>query len=161
MPLADPTEEASLRGRMRVLVLLWVATLFSPIAYATVGLVLSPRLPPQAVPVDLLPTVLGIAAAAAFVGSLVLRYRMTAVLVPRAGPDLPGVVGAYRNALLVAWALAESGAIFGLVLLFLGLGFAVPLGLIVVSGGILLLEGPGSAELENLLDAARRARPGR
>ncbi|MCZ7586833.1 MAG: hypothetical protein M5R36_27765 [Deltaproteobacteria bacterium] len=125
--------------------LIWLAIFASVVIYAVVGLVVP-----------------GMNGAEA--GDGTLRVLMPVFAVMAAGvtvlvmfvmPNILARSGNYRTLCLVRWAMAESIAVFGLVLLFLGAPAAVGLGFCAWAMALLLLIRPTPAGEQEVRGAPR------
>ncbi|HOU90025.1 MAG TPA: hypothetical protein PLU22_03220 [Polyangiaceae bacterium] len=160
--------------------IIWAALLVATLLYLVVALVI--ELPPFEEPVPaFLPLPLALGAVVMLVVGLVLpprlvRPRLLALglpvteLAPDAAlfADRPGrrrrftdpaaarqrAIPAMNVALLLPLALAESIAIFGMLLLLLGFGAALSLPFFLVAWGFMLVRFPTARRLEHVLEAA-------
>jgi hypothetical protein len=159
MPILDPKHEAAINARYPIFLVLWIAFVASPVIFA--ALVWSGVLKVTGTPS--VPAVVGIAlavyAAVILAVSLWLRYGLLPRMALSGGDSVEQVLLRYQNGLVVAFALAESSAIVGIVLMFLGSGPKVYLGFIFASLVVILLEGPRKPEIARLIDEVRRRHP--
>ena len=159
MPILDPKHEAAVNARYPILLVLWAAFVASPVIFA--ALVWSDVLEISETPA--VPAIVSVALAVYAAGilavSLWLRYGMLSRMALGGKGSVGQVLVRYQTGLVLAFALAESSAIVGIVLMFLGSGPRVYLGFILASLVVMLLEAPRRSEIAALLDEMRRRHP--
>lgn len=123
--------------------ILWAALLASIVVYALVAANVRPDAPPEA-DLDVLTAIFAAAAASTLVASALVSRA----LVRQGAP--------YVTYCVLRWALAESVAVFGLVLTFMGASPRVGHAFFAVSALAILLQPPGGRDLERFRELARR-----
>jgi len=159
MPILDPKHEAAVKARYPILLVLWAAFVASPVIFA--ALVWSDVLEISETPAvpAIVSIVLAVYAAVILAVSLWIRYGMLSRMALGGKGSVGQVLVRYQTGLVLAFALAESSAIVGIVLMFLGSGPRVYLGFSLASFVVMLLEVPRRSEIAALLDEMRRRRP--
>ncbi len=158
--MLDTREKEELRKGFRIVMVIWIAMLVSVTAYAAIAHIMvayEMARDSQGVPLGTLKNILYVIALATLLLTPVVRK---AVLKFQGGAygksgmwsseHVGAAMGKYMSALIVALALAESIAIYGLVLFLLGDNLTTLYTFVIVSAVAMLFYRPKMEELENL-----------
>lgn len=164
--------------KLRVMRILWAALLASPAMFLLVGYVVTAERQEQLTPEPFLLPVLGLAALGSAAASVVipmvllkpalLALRLPTTDAPSAGPSggrrrprrfvdataaLSGLLTAAQAPFIVGLAMAESVALLGFVLWFLGFAFVYVAPFFAVSWALLLSKFPRLVSFESALES--------